>query len=456
MKNSSLTDGPIGQGLWLFTLPLIFGNLFQQLYNAADTVIVGRFVNDNALAAVGSSGPIINLLISLFMGVGIGAGVVIARYYGAGDMDAADKTIHTTVVAGIVAGAFMSVVGVLFTPTLLRWMDTPAAVMSQSLVYFRIYFAGSLFSILYNFGSSVFRALGDSRRPLYYLIISSVVNIILDLLFVAVLRWGVAGAAWATVLSNGLSVLLVFYKLSTGDGPLRLRLSMLRCTKRYLIQIIQIGLPSGFQNAVGSLSNVVIQSGINSFGEIAMAGTAAYRKIDGFAQIPTASFSMALSTFVSQNLGAGRPDRAKKGANVGLVSTMAMAELVGVIVFIFAWPITALFSSSDQVIQYGVDMARTIVPFYFLLAYSHGMAGVLRGAGLAKVPMFVMMFCWCVFRVIWIQVMSAFIHDISIVYVTYPITWSISGVIFTIYYFKSNWAYRCDYSPNRQEVKNGH
>lgn len=450
MKNSSLTEGPIGKGLWLFTLPLILGNLFQQMYNAADTVIVGRFVDDNALAAVGSSGPVVNLLISLFMGVGIGAGVVIARYYGAGDMDAASKTIHTTVVAGIVAGVFMSALGVLFTPTLLRWMDTPAEVMIQSVIYFRVYFAGSLFSILYNFGSSIFRALGDSRRPLYYLIISSVVNIALDLLFVAVLHWGVAGAGWATVISNGLSVLLVFYKLSTGGGPLRLQRSLLRCTKPYLIQIIQIGLPSGFQNAVVSLSNVVIQSGINSFGNLAMAGTAAYRKIDGFAQIPTASFSMALSTFVSQNLGAGRPDRAKKGANVGLLSTMIMAELIGAAIFIFARPITALFSTDSQVVQYGVDMARTIVPFYFLLAYSHGMAGVLRGAGLAKVPMFVMLFCWCVFRVIWIPAAGFFIHDISVVYVTYPITWSISGVIFTIYYFKSNWANRCDYK--QQEV----
>jgi len=451
MRQTSLTEGPIGKQLWLFTLPLILGNLFQQMYNAADTIIVGRFVGETALAAVGSSGPLINLLISLFMGVGIGAGVVIARYYGAGDMDAAGKTIHTTVMAGIVSGVFMSVAGVLATPVILRWMDTPASVMAESVIYFRIYFAGSLFSILYNFGSSIFRALGDSRRPLYYLIVSSVVNIALDLLFVAVLKWGVAGAAWATVLSNGLSVLLVFYKLSTDGGQLRLRLGLLRCTRRYLIQIIQIGLPSGFQNAVVSLSNVVIQSGINGFGDLAMAGTAAYRKIDGFAQIPTASFSLALSTFVSQNLGAGKPERAKKGANIGLLSTMIMAELVGVAVFVFARPITALFCDDGQVIQYGVDMARTIVPFYFLLAYSHGMAGVLRGAGLAKVPMFVMMFCWCVFRVIWIQVVGAFIHDIGIVYVTYPITWSISGVIFTIYYFKSNWAYRCDFKQEAVE-----
>lgn len=442
MRQSNLTQGPIAKELLLFTLPLILGNLFQQLYNAADTVIVGRFVGDTALAAVGSSGALINLLISLFMGVGIGAGVVIARYCGAGDTDAMSKTIHTTVMAGVVSGVALSLLGVLLTPTLLRWMDTPESVMAESVIYFRIYFAGILFTVLYNFGSSIFRALGDSKRPLYYLVFSSLVNIVLDLLFVAALNWGVAGAAWATVLSNALSVLLVYYRLATEDGPQRLCLRQLRCTKRYLVQVVQVGLPSGFQNAVVSLSNVVIQSGINGFGDLAMAGTAAYRKIDGFALMPSGSFSMALSTFVSQNLGAGQPERAKKGANVGLASTMIMAGIIGGLIFVFARPVISLFSQDEQVIQYGVDMARTIVPFYFLVAYSHGMAGVLRGAGLAKVPMFVMLFCWCVFRVIWIQVMGALVHDIRIVYVAYPITWTLSGIFFTIYYLKSNWAYR--------------
>lgn len=442
MKHATLTEGPIGRQILAFTFPLILGNLFQQMYNAADTVIVGRFVGDTALAAVGSSGPVINLLISLFMGVGIGAGVVIARYFGAGDMDAMSKTIHTTVAAGIVSGLFLSVLGILLTPQLLRWMDTPESVMGESVTYFRIYFAGILFSILYNFGSSIFRALGDSKRPLYYLIFSSLVNIVLDLLFVAGFRWGVAGAAWATVLSNALSIVLVYYKLMTEDGPQRLVLRQLRFHKSYLVQVIRIGLPSGFQNAVVSLSNVVIQSGINSFGDLAMAGTAAYRKIDGFALMPSGSFSMALSTFVSQNLGAGKPDRAKKGANFGLLTSMGLAAVIGVVIFVLARPVIALFSSDEEVIQYGIDMARTIVPFYFLVAYSHGMAGVLRGAGLAKVPMFVMMFCWCVFRVIWIEVVGAFIHDIRIVYVAYPITWAFSGIIFTLYYFKSDWLTR--------------
>lgn len=442
MRHSTLTEGPIGRQILAFTLPLILGNLFQQLYNAADTVIVGRFVGDTALAAVGSSGPVINLLISLFMGIGIGAGVVIARYCGAGDTDAMSKTIHTTVVAGAISGVVLSLLGVGLTPALLRAMDTPDSVMGESVTYFRIYFAGILFTILYNFGSSIFRALGDSRRPLYYLIFSSLVNVGLDLLFVAVFHWGVAGAAGATVLSNALSVLLVYYRLAKEDGPQRLRLRQLRIHKEYLIQVIRIGLPSGFQNAVVSLSNVVIQSGINSFGDLAMAGTAAYRKIDGFTQVPSASFSMALSTFVSQNLGAGKPERAKKGANFGLLASTALSTVIGILLFVLARPVTALFSQDQTVIQYGVDMARAIVPFYFFIAYSQGMAGVLRGAGLAKIPMFVMLFCWCVFRVIWIQVLGVFIHDIRIVYAAYPITWAFSGIIFTIYYFKSNWMYR--------------
>ena len=438
----SLTEGPIGKQLLSFTIPLILGNLFQQLYNAADTVIVGQFVGDTALAAVGSSSSLIELLISLFMGIGIGAGVIISRYYGAGDMDAMSCTIHTTVAAGVASGVVLSLLGVLTTPLLLQWMGTPDNVLPQSILYFRIYFCGVLFTVLYNFGSSIFRALGDSKRPLYYLIFSSFTNVVLDLLFVAVFRWGVAGAATATVLSNALSVVLVFYKLCTEDGPQRLYLRRLRLDKPYLLQVIRIGLPSGLQNAVVSLSNVVIQSGINGFGDLAMAGCAAYRKIEGFALMSSGSFSMSLSTFISQNMGAGKKDRAKRGANIGLLMTMGIVVVISIFIFVLAPLLVEIFTDDPVVMDYGVAMARTIVPFYFLVAYSHGMGGVLRGAGLAKVPMFVMMFCWCVFRVIWIQVAGALIHDIHVVFVAYPITWALSGVIFTIYYFKSNWLNR--------------
>ena len=397
----SLTEGPIGKQLLSFTIPLILGNLFQQLYNAADTVIVGQFVGDTALAAVGSSSSLIELLISLFMGIGIGAGVIISRYYGAGDMDAMSCTIHTTVAAGVASGVVLSLLGVLTTPLLLQWMGTPDNVLPQSILYFRIYFCGVLFTVLYNFGSSIFRALGDSKRPLYYLIFSSFTNVVLDLLFVAVFRWGVAGAATATVLSNALSVVLVFYKLCTEDGPQRLYLRRLRLDKPYLLQVIRIGLPSGLQNAV-----------------------------------------VSLSTFISQNMGAGKKDRAKRGANIGLLMTMGIVVVISIFIFVLAPLLVEIFTDDPVVMDYGVAMARTIVPFYFLVAYSHGMGGILRGAGLAKVPMFVMMFCWCVFRVIWIQVAGALIHDIHVVFVAYPITWALSGVIFTIYYFKSNWLNR--------------
>lgn len=439
MKQSTLTEGPIGKQILAFTLPLILGNVFQQLYNTADTLIVGRFVGDTALAAVGSSGALINLLISLFMGIGIGAGVVIARYFGAGDTESLSKTIHTTVAAAIAAGAALSLIGVLLTPTILRWMDTPDSVIDQSVTYFRIYFGGIIFTVLYNFGSAIFRALGDSRRPLYYLIFSSLVNIVLDILFVALFRWGVAGAAIATVMANALSIILVYHKLMTEPGPQRLELRKLRFHKTYLLQVVRIGLPSGLQNAVVSLSNVVIQSSINGFGDLAMAGTAAYRKIDGFALMPSGSFSMALSTFVSQNLGAGKTDRAKKGANFGLMASMISAAVIGILLFILARPAISLFSDEEEVIRCGMDMARTIAPFYCLVALSHGMAGILRGAGHAKVPMFVMMFCWCLFRVIWVETAGLFLHDIRVVYAAYPITWALSGIIFIIYYFKSDW-----------------
>lgn len=237
-------------------------------------------------------------------------------------------------------------------------------------------------------------------------------------------------------------MVLVFYKLCTEDGPQRLYLRRLRLDKPYLLQVIRIGLPSGLQNAVVSLSNVVIQSGINGFGDLAMAGCAAYRKIEGFALMSSGSFSMSLSTFISQNMGAGKKDRAKRGANIGLLMTMGIVVVISIFIFVLAPLLVEIFTDDPVVMDYGVAMARTIVPFYFLVAYSHGMGGILRGAGLAKVPMFVMMFCWCVFRVIWIQVAGALIHDIHVVFVAYPITWALSGVIFTIYYFKSNWLNR--------------
>ena len=437
-----LTKGPIGKQILQFTVPLLLGNIFQQFYNAADTVIVGKFVGREALAAVGSSGALINLLVSILMGVAVGAGVVVSRYYGAKQYTEMRATIHTTIAFGLISGAAMSVLGVAITPVILRWMQTPESVMASSVLYFRIYFAGVLTTVMYNVGSGIYRALGDSKRPLYFLIISTIINIILDLLFVAVFHMGIGGAAIATVVAQGLSMVLVFYKMMREDTVYRVSWREIRIHKRFLRQIIAIGLPSGIQNGIVSLSNVVVQSNINSFGDIAMAGCGAYNKLDGFALLPAGSFSLALSTFVSQNIGAEQYDRAKKGAAFGLIAAMVISELAGVLIYFTAPQLVGFFNDDPEVIRYGVLMARNIVFAYALVAYSNAMAGVLRGAGLSRVPMFVMVGCWCVLRVIWIQIMVPLTQDIQVVFWSYPITWAVSVTILTIHFFKVDWLHK--------------
>lgn len=440
--NVDLTQGPIGKQILQFTVPLLLGNVFQQFYNAADTVIVGKFVGKEALAAVGSSGALINLLVSMLMGVAVGAGVVVSRYYGAKQYEEMRATIHTTIAFGLISGAVLTVVGVAITPLILRWMQTPESVMASSVMYFRIYFAGVLTTVMYNIGSGIYRALGDSKRPLYFLIISTIINIILDLLLVAVFHMGIGGAAIATVVAQGLSMVLVFAKMMREDTVYRVEWREIRIHKRFLRQIIAIGLPSGIQNGIVSLSNVVVQSNINSFGDIAMAGCGAYNKLDGFALLPAGSFSLALSTFVSQNIGAEQYDRAKKGAAFGLIATMIISELGGVFIYFAAPQLVGFFNDDPEVIRYGVLMARNIVFAYALVAYSNAMAGVLRGAGLSRVPMFVMVGCWCVLRVIWIQIMVPMTQDIRVVFWSYPITWAVSVLILTIYFFKVDWLHK--------------
>lgn len=438
---TDLTEGPIGKQIVSFMIPLLLGNLFQQFYNTADSIIVGKYVGAEALAAVGSSGALIHLLVSLFMGVAAGAGVVISRYYGARQQEELSHTIHTNVAFGIAAGVGMSVVGVLVTPTLLRWMNTPESVMGSSVLYFRIYFGGLLTTALYNIGSGIFRALGDSRRPLYFLILSTLVNVVLDLLFVAVWGWGIGGAAAATVIAQGLSMVLVFWKLME-EGWVDLR--RLRFHRKYLDQILAIGLPSGVQNAIVSLSNVVVQSNINSFGEIAMAGCAAYTKLEGFAVLPSGSFTLALSTFVSQNIGAGKFDRAKRGARFGLAATVVVAVASGVFIYFTAPWLVAFFNDEPEIVRYGVLMARNIVFGYALVAYAQGLSGVLRGAGISRVPMFVMIGCWCVLRVVWIQALVPLTGDIRVVFWSYPVTWAFSAVILAVYTRKTDWLHKSE------------
>ena len=441
---NALTEGVIWKKMLLFALPVFLGNVFQQFYNAFDSWCVGNFLGEDALAAVSSSGSLIFMLIGFFNGVAMGAGVLIARCYGAKDYDAMEKAIHTDVAFGLCAGVVLSILGVTFSPVILRWMGTPEDVMPQSVSYFRYYFCGSVFSVSYNIFVGIHHAVGDSRHPLYYLILSTCINVVLDLLFVGVFRLGVGSAALATTISQGVSALLCCVHLMKVDAPYRLYLKKIRFHWDSLKNIIRFGLPSGVQNSVIAFANLVVQTNINSFGKAAMAGCGSYAKIEGFAFLPVTCFTQALSTFVGQNLGAKKYDRVKKGVAFGVACSCTMAELIGVVSYLFAPQLIAFFNDSPQVVEYGVRHMRTICLFYCLLALSHCIAGVLRGAGKAMVPMVTMLSCWCAIRVTYVTVALRFVNELTTVSWAYPITWTCSSIAFLVYFFKADWMHGFD------------
>ena len=434
-----MTQGPIWKRITYFALPIFLGNLFQQMYNTADSLIVGNFLGKNALAAVSSTGSLIFMLIGFLSGIAIGAGVVISRYFGGNKLEEMSKAVHTTVAFGLVAGVVMTAVGVGLSPQILRWMDTPENVMYNSQLYLSIYLMGSLGSVMYNVCVGIMQAVGDSRHPLYYLIVSSVVNVVLDLFFIAVLGMGVDGAAWATIIAQYVSAIMCLWRLLRVKDNYRVELRKIRFHWDMLKRVVRFGLPSGVQNSIIAIANVVVQSNINHFGDAAMAGVGAYSKIEGFGFLPITSFTMAMTTFVGQNLGAGQIERTKRGARFGTITSVILAELIGVAVFIFAPQLIAAFDTSPDVIAYGVDKARTSVLFYCLLAFSHAMASILRGAGKAVVPMFVMMICWCIIRVSFLAIAVPLTGSIQMVYWVYPLTWGISCILFFLYYKKADW-----------------
>ena len=443
-KQHSLTQGSIWKCMLLFALPVFLGNLFQQFYNAFDSWCVGNYIGEDALAAVGSSGSLIFMMVSFFNGMSMGAGVVIARLFGAREYDPMRRAIHTAIAFGLVTGIVLTAVGVGFTPVILRWMGTPEDVLPQSIRYFRWYFAGAVFIVMYNIFVGILHAVGDSRHPLYYLMFSTVINIILDMLFVAVLGFGVGSAAVATTISQGISALLCCIHLVRIDAPYKVSLKEIRFEKKSLMDIIRYGLPSGVQNSVISLANVVVQANINSFGKAAMAGCAAYSKLEGFAFLPVMCFTQALSTFVGQNLGAHQHSRVKKGVWFGLGCSCVMAEIIGLLSYFFAPQLIGLFNDSADVIGYGVRHMQAISLFYCLLAFSHCMAAVMRGAGKATVPMFTMLACWCVFRVTYITVAVRFINELTTVSFAYPITWTLSSIVLFVYFCKADWIHNFD------------
>lgn len=434
-----MTEGPIGRKIIAFAIPLFLGNLFQQLYNTADTLIVGRLLGDSALAAVSSSGSLLFLIVGFFGGIAMGAGVVMAQYFGADDPDNLSCAAHTTLTAALIAGVFLSVFGVLMAPQILIWMDTPAEVLVQSTAYVRVYFAGVMGMVLYNACMGIMQAVGDSKHPLYYLIFSSCLNVVLDIIFIAAFDFGVGSAAAATVIAQFCSVGLCLFRLMRIDAPYRIRLSALGIRREMLLRIIRYGLPSGFANSVIAFANVIVQSNINAFGEMAMAGCGAYAKIEGFAFLPITCFTSAITTFVGQNLGAKEYSRTRAGARFGVLTAMGIAQCIGLIIFTLAPLLIGAFATGEEAIAFGVEKARTCALFYFLLAASHCLAAVMRGAGRATVPMTVMLVCWCVIRVTILTIVTPLVGDIWIVNWVYPITWTLSTAALGVYYFRVDW-----------------
>lgn len=434
-----MTEGPIKKQILTFAFPIFLGYLFQQLYNLVDALVVGNFTGKVALAAVTSSSSPIELIVGLIAGVFTGAGVVIARYYGADDPQNVSKAVHTTAAFALLGGVALMAVGITFSPAILRAIGTPASVLPSSLVYFRIYFSGVLFIALYNCANGVLQAVGDSVHPLIYLIVAALMNIVLDLLFVAVFHWGVAGAGIATVISQAFSAVLGLIHLCRATGSFRLIPRKIRMDIPMLKLIMKVGIPSGVQSSIISFANTIIQSYINAFGENAVAGCGSYNKISGFAALPIISFSMALTTFISQNLGAGEYDRVKKGARFGVLAGTVLSEILGILMCVLAPWLISLFNHDPRVVAYGASETRIIMPFFFLVCLTNCFAGILRGAGRTMVPMVATVVCWCGIRVAYIVLTLRAIYDIRVVFWAYPMSWALSTLALLVYFRRTDW-----------------
>ena len=437
-KQISLTEGPITKSLILFAIPLLLSNLFQQLYNSIDSAVVGRFAGNAALAAVGSTGSIINLLIGFFLGIATGTSVLYAMHYGAEDHVGLKKLIDSAMIISVLAAVFISAVGIGFCRPLLEWMDTPDDVLPLGMSYLRIFFAGTIVTMVYNVGAGMIRAEGDSARPLIYLIIGGVMNLILDLLLVAVFDMGVAGAAIATVAAQAVSAVLVVWRLMHLNPAYRLRPLHMKLDKVAAWDIIRISVPCGLQGSMFNIANLLVQAKINTFGTVAMAGVTAYSKIDGFIYMPIMALSLAISTYVGQNIGAGRFERVRKGIRVCLATAAGVSMLMGCAVLTFCSRLLGLFTDDPAAKEVSLQMMRFLAPFAWTFSFSDVLGGAIRGAGQAMKVTIISALCICVFRVLWLFVMLSFFNDIRIVFVCYPLSWILGTTVMVLFYFKGS------------------
>lgn len=434
-----MTEGNIWKLLIIFSIPLILGNLLQQMYNTADSIIVGNFVGSNGLAAVGSGTALINLIIAFSQGAAVGAGVIVSQNLGARDKQKTKLAVHTAMCIAIILGVILSAIGVIFSRDLLIWMKTPKSVLKDSVLYLQIYCGGLIFNVIYNMATGILNAAGNSKRPLIYLAIASVTNIILDLVFIKALKLGVKGAAIATDISQALSCVLAVGYLLRVNSDYKLIIKELKIHGNTAKQIIRVGLPTAIQNMVISFSNVLVQSSVNSYGATAMAGYAAYLKIDGFNILPVLSISMAVTTFTGQNVGAKKPDRVKKGMWNALIMGVIYTVIIGVVLLLTSHTVLGLFTKDNEVITYGQLAMKYFCPFYFLLGILNILAGTVRGAGKGVPPMLILLFSMCIFRILWIKIALPFYSTIDGVFILYPISWFVGMVLMIIYTKFGKW-----------------
>ena len=443
-QNNAIITGSIPRQLLLFFFPIWLGTMFQQLYNTVDTLIVGNFVGTQALAAVGATSSFVQLLVGLFVGLCSGAGVIIAQSFGAGDYDEVNRQMHTALALAIAGGAALTVIGLLISRPVLRLMQTPDEIVGMASEYLQIYFLGMIPQMIYNMGTNILRAVGDSKRPLYFLIVASIVNIVLDIVLVAVIPLGVAGAAIATVASQVVSAVLTVRCIHGSQGmPWHLQLKNIRIERSVLLAICRIGLPGAAQSALYSISNMTIQSAINGFGTVAVAAWSVYGKIDFLFWMTVSSFGIAVTTFAGQNFGARQYDRMKRCTRVGLGMCLGTIIALSALLFIFRYQLLMFFTGDAEVVNIGAQFCLVLAPSYFTFVFIEILSGAIRGAGEALQPMLITCIGVCGLRVVWILLMVPYWHTMQMVAMNYPVSWVITAVIFVIYYLRGKWLDRC-------------
>lgn len=440
-ERQQITEGVIWKQLLIFFFPILMGTFFQQMYNTVDTIIVGRLVGTEALAAVGATGPLVSMVNGFFIGVSSGATVVLSQAYGAGDRKGVSDSIHTGVALSLLLGVMLTAIGICLGGRVMGWMGTPENCMADATTYLRIYFAGSIGTVVYNMGAGILRAMGDSKRPMLFLMVTCILNVVLDLLFVAVLHMGVAGAALATVLSQMISAVLPIVVLLRQKED-RLELRKLRIERSLLGRILRIGIPAGLQFVTFDFSNILIQSGINSFGDITMAAWTAHGKTDALTWMVTGAFGVSITTFVGQNFGAQKYSRIRKGTWTCLAMGVVMVAALDALLLAFRTPILGIYTDNPEVIAVGSMVMLSIMPYEFLFMPIEVFAGTMRGVGNSLMPTLITGSCVCLFRVVWLMTAVRHWHSLKTLTLSYPLSWALAAAVFLVVYFKGNWLRR--------------